>query len=294
MREFIIHNAETIFLVVSLISITAGYLAYRIINRRRVYAAQVEVEKMLATAKREAETIVRAAEVSAKAEALAAREAFEKQTAATRAELNEREKQLIARETSVHEKTQTLARMQEALQELEQKAIARQAELERREAEVETMAQRLGQELQRVSGLTAEEARQQVLQRIEHDAQAEAAAMVRRITREARDNAEREAKRILGIAMQRLAPDCVADATTTTVPLPGEEMKGRIIGRDGRNIRAFEAATGVSVIIDETPQVVMLSGYEPVRREIARLALTQLVADGRIHPARIEEVVKKV
>ncbi|MFA7006858.1 MAG: ribonuclease Y [Verrucomicrobiia bacterium] len=294
MRRFLLENAyQVLVLTQAVLWVMAGYWGHRIVNRWRLIAAQREARSLIENAERDAASIRRAAEVTVRGDAVTAREDFEKQTIVKRAELDEKEKRLIAREASLQEKLETLIRREEELRESDLKIAARLAELDRLKADVQALIQQQRDELHRLSGLSPDEARQQLLHRVELDTQAEAAALVRRSTQQARADAEHEAKRIVSIAIQRCAAHHVNETTTTSVPLPSEEMKGRIIGRDGRNIRAFEAATGVSLIIDETPQVVVLSGYEPVRREIARVALTQLVGDGRINPGRIEEVVQK-
>ena len=176
----------------------------------------------------------------------------------------------------------------------------REAELRRTEQQLqdrtralEKRQQEIGTRLEQVAGLTAQEAKLELVTRIENEARNEAAALVRNITEQARKNADREAKKIIALAIQRIAAEQTAESSVSAVVLPSDEMKGRIIGREGRNIRAFEAATGVDVIIDDTPDTVVVSCFEPVRREIGRLALERLIADGRIHPGRIEEIVKK-
>ncbi len=226
-----------------------------------------------AEAAREAEVIRREADVRMQAERLAMREDFETATAARRQELERKSAEIEGR----------LAAVAAGEAELE---VRREA-LRRAEAEVRA-------ELQRVAGLGAESAREILMQRVETEARAEQAALLHRLRRETGETAAREAQRVVGIAIQRYAAGHVADSLTATVVLPNVEMKGRVIGREGRNIRALEAATGVSVLIDDAPESVTLSAFDPVRREVAREALQTLVADGRIHPARIEEVVAEV
>jgi len=166
-------------------------------------------------------------------------------------------------------------------------------QLQERARGLDTRAQEIGTRLEQVAGLTAQEAKLEIVSGVENEARDEAAALVRNITEQARKNADREAKKIIALAIQRIAAEQTAESSVSAVLLPSDEMKGRIIGREGRNIRAFEAATGVDVIIDDTPDTVVVSCFEPVRREIGRLALERLIADGRIHPGRIEEIVKK-
>ena len=294
MRRLLLENAyQVLVLTQAVLWVMAGYWGHRIVNRWRLVAAEREARSLIENAERDAASLRRAAEVAEKNDALTAREDFEKQAAAKRVDLDEKEKRLIARDASLQEKLETLIRREEELRESDLKIAARLAELDRLKSDAQALIQQQREELNRLSALSPEEARRQLLHRVEQEVQAEAAALVRRSTQQARADAEREAKRLITIAIQRCAARHVNETTTTSVPLPSEDMKGRIIGRDGRNIRAFEAASGVSVIIDETPQVVVLSGYEPVRREIARLAMAQLVADGRINPGRIEETVQK-
>ena len=187
---------------------------------------------------------------------------------------------------SLDQKLAGVDRREQDLHKLDQQLQERTRDLSKRE-------QAIGARLEQVAGLTAQEAKLELIQRIETEARDEAGALVRNITEQARKNADREAKKIVALAIQRIAAEQTAEASVSAVLLPSDEMKGRIIGREGRNIRAFEAATGVDVIIDDTPDTVVVSCFEPVRREIGRLALERLIADGRIHPGRIEEIVKK-
>lgn len=294
MRRFLLENAYAVLVLTqATLWVMAGYWGHRIVNRWRLIAAEREARSLIENAERDADSLRRAAEVSGRSEAMTAREDLEKQAIAKRGELDEKEKRLIAREASLQEKLETLIRREEELRESDLKIAARLDELDKLKADAQALIQLQRDELHKLSSLSSDEARQQLLHRVEQDTQAEAATLVRRSAQQAKADAEREAKRLISIAIQRCAATHVNETTTTTVALPSEEMKGRIIGRDGRNIRAFETASGVSVIIDETPQVVVLSGYEPVRREIARIAMLQLVTDGRINPGRIEEVVQK-
>src|SRR5213596_2685864 len=187
---------------------------------------------------------------------------------------------------SLDEKLAGVDRREQELRRLDQQLEERSKALGKRE-------QQIGVRLEQVAGLTAQEAKLELIQRIENEARDEAGALVRNITEQARKNADREAKKIVALAIQRIAAEQTAEASVSAVLLPSDEMKGRIIGREGRNIRAFEAATGVDVIIDDTPDTVVVSCFEPVRREVGRLALERLIADGRIHPGRIEEIVSK-
>src|SRR5881396_390198 len=187
---------------------------------------------------------------------------------------------------SLDQKIAGVDRREQELRKLEQQLEERSKALNKREQEI-------GARLEQVAGLTAQEAKLELIGRLESEARDEAAALVRNITEQAKKNADREAKKIIAVAIQRIAAEQTAESSVSAVVLPSDEMKGRIIGREGRNIRAFEAATGVDVIIDDTPDTVVVSCFEPVRREVGRLALERLIADGRIHPGRIEEIVKK-
>ncbi len=293
MRGFIFDNFEFLMMLTALISVAASYLGFRYINRQRISVAQREAERLITRAHREADTIRREAEVAAKSEALAIREQFETQQTDKRREMEEMEKKLIARQASLEEKVETLFKHEEELRESELKAQDRQKEADKLRAFSMVLVKQQQEKLQRIASLSQEKAREMMLKRVEEDMETETSAIVRRFAEQARGQAEREARRILSIAIQRYAADHVSEITTTTVPLPSEDMKGRIIGREGRNIRAFEFATGVTPIIDDTPQVVVLSSFDPIRREVARISLERLVADTRIHPARIEEVVQK-
>ena len=175
----------------------------------------------------------------------------------------------------------------------EQTLNQRVAKVEKREADAEVLVQQQEQELERISGLTVDSAKEMLLARVEEEAKHDAAILLRDIEQKTKEEADRKARNIVTLAIQRCAADHVAEATVSVVPLPNDEMKGRIIGREGRNIRALETATGVDLIIDDTPEAVILSAFDPVRREIARIALEKLIMDGRIHPARIEEMVEK-
>ncbi len=198
---------------------------------------------------------------------------------------------------SLDQKLAGVDRREQELRTLEQQLEERSRHLGRREQEISAnlgkREQEIGLRLAQIAGLTAQEAKLELMQRLENEARDEAAALVRNITEQAKKNADREAKKIVALAIQRIAAEQTAESSVSAVVLPSDEMKGRIIGREGRNIRAFEAATGVDVIIDDTPDTVVVSCFEPVRREVGRLALERLIADGRIHPGRIEEIVKK-
>ena len=263
----------------------AFYLGYKYNDkqvRARMKAADLTAEKLL----EEAKTRQRELLLEARDEALKIKSAGEADLRERRAEVHRMERRLQQKDESLERRSENLERRERAVSQKEHEA-------ERLRAEAEELRSRQMAELERISGLTREEARQTLLREIEHEIKEEASRRVREIELQARDEAERRARQVVTLAIQRCAADQVAETTVSVVPLPNDEMKGRIIGREGRNIRALESATGVDLIIDDTPDAVTLSGFDPVRREVARLALQKLISDGRIHPARIEEVVQK-
>lgn len=253
-----------------------------------------EKEKLIEEAKKEAEAIRKEARLEAKNITYQARVEAEKELKEKRHELNHLERRLRQKEESIERKFEQIERREQELIKRERELQSRERELSEKEKKYEGLIKEQMAVLERLSGMSEEEAKKEFLKRVEEEMRLEAARLAKRIEDEARENAEKKAKEIISFAVQRYASDYVADETVTAVSLPNDEMKGRIIGREGRNIRALEAATGVDLIIDDTPELVTLSCFDPVRREIARLSLERLIADGRIHPARIEEVVEKV
>jgi ribonuclease Y len=262
--------------------IVIGFVARRFVATSAVKHAEQYSQRIIAEAHAKQKEIV----LEGKDEALHLRRAAEDEAREQRANMQRSERRLLDREEALDRKVV-------ALEEREQGLQARTAELDAERAKVADLRQRQLEELERVSGLTAAEARQSLIGQIVDEAQAEAQHRVREIERHAQEEGEERARRVLTTVMQRIAADHTSEATVTVVSLPNEEMKGRIIGREGRNIRALEQATGVDLIIDDTPEAVVLSGFDPVRREVARMALLKLISDGRIHPGRIEETVAK-
>ncbi len=256
--------------------------------------AERQSEKLLAEAQREAEAKLREAELSAKEKLHQARTEFEKASSKRRSELEKLERRLTQKEDNLDKRVVDFQDKERKLEDRERSIGSREKRLEGRQVELEELIQQERGKLEQIAGLTAQQARDELLKSMENDARMEAAHMITRIEEEAREQAASKAQNIVGMAIQRAASDYVAETTVSAVMLPSDEMKGRIIGREGRNIRALEAATGVDLIVDDTPEAVILSGFDPYRREIARAALEKLIADGRIHPARIEEVVEKV
>ena len=270
-----------------------GRTGERTRQRREQEAARDEATRILKRAEEDAESERRAGELKGKEEAFKLREAWESEEGRRREDLERGERRLLERTEHLDKRSDQLE-ARESAQEQRTKALeSEQDELERRSGEADRLARELRSRLEAAAGMSASEAKSQLVSDLQDEARAEAANTVREIKEEAQRNAEREAKKIVTMAIQRMAAEETAQLTVSVVQLPSDEMKGRIIGREGRNIRAFEQATGIDVIIDDTPEAVVLSGYNPVRREVARIALANLIEDGRIHPGRIEEVVKK-
>ncbi len=270
----------------AVIALTAGFYWGKTQNKER-FEERLRLEKE-ASERRLLEVQMKQSEAlrETREETARIRSTIEHENAERRAELQRQERRL-------QQKEETLERKLDALEARERKLAARERSVEQAREEAEAIRQKQASELERIAGLTAEQAKEVLLTRIEQTVRAEAAHRARMIEERAREEAEATAREIITLAIQRCASDQVAEAVVSVVPLPNDEMKGRIIGREGRNIRALEAATGVDLIIDDTPEAVILSGFDPVRREVARLALTRLILDGRIHPARIEEVVAR-
>ena len=264
------------------VGVALGYVARRYLAASAVKHAEHYAERLVAEARAKQKEIV----LEGKDDALQAQRVAEEEAREKRAELLRQERLLLDRSESLDRKVEAHERREQGFEE-------RQAELEAERTRLAELRLEQLAELERVSGLTANEARQSLISQIVDEARAEAQHQVREIERRANDEGDERARRILTTVMQRIAADHTSEATVTVVALPSEEMKGRIIGREGRNIRALEQATGVDLIIDDTPEAVVLSGFDPVRREVARMALTKLISDGRIHPGRIEETVAK-
>jgi len=286
------------FLALSIISAAAGlvigYLIRRYLAEKRLDDATDQAKRLIEEATREANNKKREAEIFAKDELYKSRVEFEKETKNRRKELLNLEARVLQKEENLERKVDLLTKKDQTLARMEQEIHGREGGLDRRQKELDVVLEEERMRLQKVAGLSRDEAKQLLLNKLEDEIRRDAAAMARRIEEEAKETADKQAKKIIALAIQRYGADQVAETTITSVPLPNDEMKGRIIGREGRNIRALEAATGVDIIIDDTPGAVALSGFDPIRKEIARITLERLIADGRIHPARIEEIVEKV
>lgn len=260
-------------------------------HRKKTYeskigSAEEKSREIIDEALKTAETKKREALLEAKEESIRTKNEFDKETKERRAELQRYERRVLSKEESLDKKSETLERRETSL-------AAREENLNKKVAEVEELRNKQVKELERISGLTTEQAKEYLLQLIEEDVKHDAAKKVKELESRAKEEADKKAKEYIVTAIQRCAADHVAETTVSVVQLPNDEMKGRIIGREGRNIRTLETMTGVELIIDDTPEAVVLSGFDPVRREVARIALERLIVDGRIHPARIEEMVEK-
>ncbi len=255
--------------------------------------AEETAKRIIGESQREAESVRKAAVLSGKEELIRLREEWEVEVRGRREEVEKEERRVIDREGQLNRKYDLLEQRERDTARRTETLGARELTLTQREQELDKLLVEERRRLEQLAGITAADAKAELIHRMEEEAHADAANRIREIRETAKRNAEREAKKIIALAIQRIAAEQSVEATVSAVSLPNDEMKGRIIGREGRNIRAFELATGVDVIIDDTPDTVVVSCFDPIRREIARLSLEKLVADGRIHPGRIEEVVNK-
>ncbi len=266
--------------------LSALAFVFFVLGARTLRSARAERERLLEEARREAEARKKEILVEAKEQALEVRRQVERDLEGKRRELLRREERVSRLEEEAALRLNRLERREREIQSKEEGA-------EERLRKAEEELSRARRELERLAGLSAAEAKKIVMKEVEAEARREALSLVRQVELEAREEAEKRARKILAVAIQRVASDMTSETTVSVVPIPSDDMKGRIIGREGRNIRAFEAVTGVNLIIDDTPEAVLLSSFDPVRREVARLTLERLVADGRIHPARIEEAYER-
>ncbi len=285
-----INFVPTVLIIIAIVAllfgILFGYLMRKYLAEAKIASAEEAAKKIIEEAQKEAEAKKREAVLEAKEEIHQMRVEAERENRERRNELQRLERRLLQKEEALDRKLESLEKKEENLGKKEQ-------EVNQMKVQLEELVQKQAQELERISGMTTDEARELLLETVREEIKHETALMLKEAEARAREEAERKAREIVAQAIQKCALDIVAETTVSVVALPNDEMKGRIIGREGRNIRTLETLTGVDLIIDDTPEAVVLSGFDPIRREIARIALEKLIADGRIHPARIEEMVEK-
>ena len=281
-------------LLALILGILIGFLIRKKLTESRVESIETHCRKIVEEAQKEAETVKKEATLQAKDSLYQMKMEFEKETKDRRQEIQDQEKRILNKEQNLDRKIELLEKRDSEFEKRERLLNQREKDLVELKEKYESLIIEQKKQLEYRAGISSQEAKELLLQAMENEAKHEAAITIRRLESEAKEIADKKAKEIISLAIKRYAGDYVAEKTVSSVNLPNEEMKGRIIGREGRNIRAIEAATGIDLIIDDTPEAVILSGFNSVRREVARLSLERLISDGRIHPARIEEVVKKV
>jgi ribonuclease Y len=289
--------AEYLVIIIAAAALLLGAIVTYILNSRSAFGkikkAEQEAKRLVDDAAKEAEIKKKEAILEAKDEWYKQKVGFERELQSKKAEFQKQEKRLVEKEINLDRKVDILNKKEKDFQSREQGLVHRERGIGVREKELEQLILEQNRQLERIAGMSADEAKKLLMDNLISEAKMEAATIVKEIKEQAEANAEKEAKEVIIQAIYRCAADHTVESTVSVVSLPNDEMKGRIIGREGRNIRSFETLTGIDVIVDDTPEAVILSGYDPVRREVARMALERLVGDGRIHPTRIEEVVEK-
>jgi len=290
-------QTDILTIILVLVALAAGVFLGMILRRKlsesAMNNAKAEAEKLLSDAAKEADSIRKEATIQAKDVVLEAKTDWEKEARELRREIQTHENRLQQKEENLERKLDHAEEKSEELNKREDQLRQQNDRLQKKTVQIDQLHADQLKQLEKISGMSAEQAKQQLVDSMLSEARHDAAKSIKKIEDEALETADKKAQKIMALAIQRYAGDFVAEKTVSVVPLPSDEMKGRIIGREGRNIRAIEAATGIDLIIDDTPEAVVISGFNPVRREVARIALERLIADGRIHPARIEELVEK-
>ena len=274
---------SVVFLIVGLL---IGYLLRKNVGESKIGSAEQKAQNLILDAENAAENIKKEKILEAKEETHRLKSDLENEIRDRRKEVEKSERRILQKEENIEKKLENIERREDGLSK-------RERSMNEKHQKIDEYLAKQREELEKISGYTQEEAKQILLDEVEKDIRKDASAMITQVETEAKDEADKRAREIVTMAIQRCAADQVAETTVSVVPLPSDDMKGRIIGREGRNIRAIETLTGVDLIIDDTPEAVILSGFDPIRREIARIALEKLITDGRIHPARIEEMVQK-
>jgi ribonuclease Y len=283
-----------IIVAVVLAAVSIALLGRRRKGAQEILKAQEEAQAVLARAKEDGEKIKREAVIEAREKDLSRQAEFEAQNRERQRKISETERRLVNKEENLERRFQAIEHKERDCSQKENRVFQKEKDIERIEQKTQEIQKQALEELERISGLTLEEAKAMLIKKIEDEAKLEAIATVRRVEEETREKAAGLAREIITNAIQRSAAEHVVETTVSVVDLPSDDMKGRIIGREGRNIRALEMATGVDIIVDDTPEAVILSSFDPIRRELARLSIQKLVTDGRIHPARIEDIVESV
>jgi ribonuclease Y len=277
-----------------MIGFVAGFILRDRLFKNRLAAAENLSTRIVDEAKKEAETIKKESVIQAKENVLKVKSEFDKESRDRKLELDNLEKKIRAKEENIDKRIDQLVQKEANGENREKSLISRETAFSEKQEKLDRMVEEQRQKLEKIAGISSEEAKNYLMQTMESEARQEVAAMIRKIEEEAKRTADNKSREIIAYAIQRYAGDFVSENTVSVVNLPGDEMKGRIIGREGRNIRAIEAATGIDLIVDDTPEAVVLSGFDPIRREVAKIAMERLITDGRIHPGRIEDIVKKV
>ncbi len=285
---------SVIAIVLFFVGLALGFVVFKIYSSKKLEKNKSNALKIIEDAYAEAKTIKKEAVIESKEQSQKVKDEIEQEIKERRSEITKLEERLNQREEFIEKKELAVDKRTEQLEEDKKGLVDLKASLEKAKSEQEELRLKILDELERVSKLSKQEAKDMLISNMRNDAQKEAAVIVKQIEDEAREEGDKKAREIIGQAIQRCATETASEMTVSVVSLPNDEMKGRIIGREGRNIRAIEAATGVELIVDDTPETITISGFDPIRREVARLSLEKLISDGRIHPTRIEEIVEKM
>jgi ribonuclease Y len=289
-------NSIIIFIIIGVLSLgmALGYALNRRLARKKLQHAKALSERIVSEARKDAETIKKEALLQAKENLLRTKTEFEKDTRERKIELDNLEKRIRSKEENLDKRIDSLSQKETNMENREKSLLQKEHTFSDKHEKLDRAIEEQKKQMERIAGITSEEAKNYLIHSMEEDARRDAGAALRKIEEETKRTADNKSREIIAYAIQRYAGDFVAENTVSVVALPSDEMKGRIIGREGRNIRAIEAATGIDLIVDDTPEAVVLSSFDPIRREVARISLERLITDGRIHPGRIEDIVKKV